>query len=372
MTRAAEIARALFAAVQQTRHYGAGHPAAGRAASEFFGTMSADLADAAVRIEVDERTVIVQAVPLPPEDRQVAQLHSHLAARRIRRVTVERNAREEAVAALVRLLALEPEVIVAEGGFEEALRSAGASGVTVRPVDAPAEAPPVTARDPYATAVLAMHEISTAVEQGDPVDIPRARLTVEQLAAALTVEREDLWRSLADRSHDELDPRHAVNTALLTLFVAEALGIPPQGMLDLGTAGLLHDIGQSVLPWEQRIQERTAAGPSAQRRHPAEGAFLLRHLGGRESLPMIAAAEHHLPALGEEAILPHSRLVGLADYVDASTCGRVPAMRQASVGALVEQLLRGAGPRFDPVHVRVLAGLLHHQEAAGTKFSAAV
>lgn len=372
MTQPAEIVRALFAAVQQTRHYGAGHPAAGRAAAQFFGMLATDLAHVAVRIEIDERTVLVQAVRLPPEDRQVAQLHTHLAARRIRRVIVERHAREEDVAVLIRLLSLEPEVIVAEGGFEEALQNAGVSSVAVQSVDAPVEAPPVTARDPYATAVLAMHEISTAVEQGEPVDVPRARLTAEQLTAALTAPREMLWQSLADRGHDELDPRHAVNTTLLTLFVAEALGIPSQGMLDLGTAGLLHDIGLSLLSWEQRMQERTAAGPSAQWRHPAEGAFLLRHLGGRESLPMIVAAEHHLPALGEDSILPHSRLIGLADYVDAGTCGRVPAMRRASAGGLVEQLLRGAGPRFDPVHVRVLAGLLHRQEVAGVKFSAAV
>lgn len=372
MTRTAEIARALFAAVQQTRHYGAGHPAAGRAASEFFGTMASDLAHAAVRIEVDERTVLVQAVSLPPEDRQVAQLHFHLVARRIRRVTVERDAGEGAIAALIRLLALEPEEIVAEGGFAEALRDAGVSGVTVQSGDMPAEAPPVPAQDSYAAAVRAAGEISASVEQGDPVDFPRALLTVEELAAALTVERERLWRSVADRGHDELDPRHAVNTSLLTLLMAEALGVPSQSMMDLGAAGLLHDIGLSVLPWEQQMLERTAAGPSAQWRHPTEGAFLLRHLGGRESLPMIVAAEHHLPALGEGSVLPHSRLVGLADYVDALTCGRVPAMRQTSADALVEQLLHGSGPAFDPVHVRVLADLLHRQEAAGTTFAAAV
>ncbi len=372
MTRTAEIARALFAAVQQTRHYGAGHPAAARASSEFFRMMASDLAHAGVRIDVDERTMLIQAVPLPPEDRQVAHLHSHLVARRIRRVTVQRGAGEDAVAALIRLLAMEPEVIVAEGGVEEALRSAGVSGVSVESVDAPAKASSVTWQDPHAVAVLAVHEISASVEQGDPVDIPRARLTVEQLAAVLTAARDQLWRSLADRGHDELDPRHAVNTSLLTLFTAEALGLPPQHMVDLGAAGLLHDIGLSLLPWEQRMQERTAAGPTAQWRHPAEGAFLLRHLGGRESLPMIVAAEHHLPALGENSILPHSRLVGLADYIDAVTCGRVPAARLASAGALVEQLLRGSGPRFDPVHVRVMADLLHRQEAAGVEFVAAV
>jgi len=372
MTVAEEIARALFAAVQQTRHYGTGHPAAGRAAAELLSKMGPARGRRDVQIDVDDRTVIIQSIPLPPEDPQVSHLRAHLAARRVNRITIAPDAGVEAIAALVGLLALEPEEIIAEGGLEEALQAAGVPGVSVQAAGTipPAPAPP--AQDAYAAAVLAVYEISASVERGDPVDIPRARLAAERLTSALTGAREHLWRDLADRGHDELDPRHAVNTALLTLATAEALGVPPSTLPDLGTAGLLHDIGLFVLPPEARGRERTAAGPSVQWRHPAEGAFLLRHLGGRESLPMIVAAEHHLPALGEAPDLPHSRLVGLADYLDALTCGRVPAARTASLGALVDGLLRGSGPAFDPVHVRVLAGLLHGQEASGVAFTAAV
>src|SRR5207249_1948054 len=266
--------RTLLVAVQQVRLYGGDHPATRDAAERFFQIVQPDLQQAPVQIEIDERTVIVQAIPQPAEDRHVPQLRAHLAARRIAGLVLHKEANTEAMIGLVRLLAKEPE----------------------------------------------------------------------ELVAALAAEPQHLWRCLADRSHDELDPAHAVNTCLLTLFAGDAVGLPHDVHVQLAVAGLLHDIGLAALPWEQRLLERTTLGPRPEWHHPADGAFLLRHIGGRESLPMIVAAEHHLPALGRAPVLPHSNLVALADYLDAMTCGRVPAGRQMSMGTAAEQLLRGLGP----------------------------
>jgi len=370
MTPSSEIAQALFAAVQQVRHYGATHPAARQAGSQFHRSIEALGGRRAVDIEVTDRTLVVQSVPLAAQDPQAAQLRAHLAARRVRRLTIEREAGEEAVVTLIRLLALEPEELIAEGGLVDALQSAGTSGITVESLEATGAPGPLAAgENVYATAVRVLHEITSAVEHGSPADVPQARLAVEGLVATLGVARSRLWGDLANRSHDELDPQHGANTCLLTLFVAKALGLDAQHLTDVGVAALLHDVGLAVLPWEQRLAERTVRGPLSQWRHPAEGAFVLRHLGGRESLPMIVAAEHHLPALKDPSVLPQARLVALADYTDALSCGRVPAMRRASLGALLSELLSGGGPAFDAVHVRVLASLLADAAAAGVEFS---
>jgi len=368
MSPSSEIAQALFAAVQQVRHYGATHPAARQAGSQFHRTLEALGVRRAVDIEVTDRTLVVQSVPLAAQDPQAAQLRAHLAARRVQRITIDREAGEEAVVILIRLLALEPEELIAEGGLADALLSAGASGITVEAEAIGAPRPPAS-ENVYATAVRVLHEITSAVEHGSPADVPRARLAVEGLVATLAVARPQLWGDLANRSHDELDPQHGANTCLLALFVAKALGLDAPQLTDVGVAALLHDVGLAVLPREQRLAERTVRGPLSQWRHPAEGAFVLRHLGGRESLPMIVAAEHHLPALKDPSVLPHARLVALADYTDAMSCGRVPAMRRASLGGLVSDLLSGGGPAFDAVHVRVLASLLADAAVAGIEFS---
>src|SRR5439155_410250 len=343
-----EAVRTLLVAVQQVRLYGGDHPATRDAAEQFFRIVQPDLQEAPVQIEIDERTVIVQAIPQPTEDRHVPQLRAHLAARRIAGLVLHKDAKLDALLALVRLLAKEPEELLAEGGLADALRAAGISGVTVQALAPVVARSAVRAQDPYEAAVRAVYGITTAAEDGQ-ADIPQALLTVEELVAAL-----------------------AVNTCLLTLFAGGAVGLQHDVLVLLGVAGLLHDIGLAALPWKQRLLERTAIGPRPEWHHPADGAFLLRHIGGRESLPMIVAAEHHLPALGRVPVLPHSNLVALADYLDAMTCGRVPAGRQMSMGTAAEQLLRGLGPRFDPLQVRMLVELIRRQEAAGLEFSAPV
>jgi len=220
---AAAAVRTLLVAVQQVRLYGGDHPAAREASEQFFRVVQAGLEQGPVQIEIDERTVIVQAIPQPTEDRYVPQLHAHLAARRIGGLVFQRDADTEAVVTLVRLLAQEPEELLAEGGLADALRAAGISSVGVQELTPVAGRPAVRAQDPYEAAVRAVHGITTATEGGQPADIPQALLAAEGLTAALNSEPQHLWRCVADRSHDELDPAHAVNTCLFAIFAASAV-----------------------------------------------------------------------------------------------------------------------------------------------------
>src|SRR2546428_13873095 len=80
---AAVAVRRLLVAVQEVRLYGGDHPAAREAIEQFFRVVQAGLEQGPVQIEIDERTVIVQTIPQPTEDRYVAQLHAHLPGRRI-------------------------------------------------------------------------------------------------------------------------------------------------------------------------------------------------------------------------------------------------------------------------------------------------
>jgi len=274
--------------------------------------------------------------------------------RRITRLTIAAGAPDEALRGLIRVLALEPEELVAEGGAAEALRAAGVEGIEAAGADAAVSLPPET--DEYAAALAVAAETFAAAERGEGVDVGRVQLAVERLHGAPAGA---LWPQVRLRLHDELDPPHAVNVAFLAMQTAQALGLPGRQQVDLGLAAFLHDVGMAPLPWEERLRERTAVAAHDAVRHAAQGAYLLRHLGGRESLPMLAAAEHHRVFSGRgAAVSPHSRLVALADYLDAMTCGRVGGLRPATVGGLLSSLLAGEGPGFDPLHLRALARLL--------------
>src|SRR2546427_7829216 len=159
---AAAAVRTLLVAVQQVRLYGGDHPAAREASEQFFRVVQAGLEQGPVQIEIDERTVIVQAIPQPTEDRYVPQLHAHLAARRIGGLAFQREADTEAGVTLVRLLAEEPEELLAEGGLADALRAAGGSNVAVHEPSPAAGRPAPGAPGPHEAAGRAGYGISTA------------------------------------------------------------------------------------------------------------------------------------------------------------------------------------------------------------------
>src|SRR2546426_4766056 len=128
---AAVAVRTLLVAVQQVRLYGGDHPAAREAVEQFFRVVQAGLEQGPVQIEIDERTVIVQTIPQPTEDRYVPQLHAHLAARRIGGVVFQREADTEAAGTPLPPLGPKPEKDLAQGGLGGALRAAGGSNVAV-------------------------------------------------------------------------------------------------------------------------------------------------------------------------------------------------------------------------------------------------
>lgn len=363
------LSRDLLAAIRQIRHYGAGHPAAEEAVRRFEdGVREAAAQSPDVRWDASPEWLIVQGRLLPGDDPHGIPLRDHLSARGVARLIIASDASAAGIRTALALLAREPEELLAEGGAAEALRRAGAAGITLEAAG-PGRAPPAEP-DEYLSALAASHALFTAVEDGRRLDLGGAGLVTETLLAADGDAASAVWVQVAVRAHDELDPAHAVNTAFLAMQLAGGLGLGRADRLDAGVASLLHDIGMAALPWEHRLAERTASVGEPIPRHAIEGGRILRHLGGAGSVPMLAAMEHHR-AVGAapEDIAPVSRIVALADYVDAMTCGRAAGLR-AAPGRLIGDLLAGRGPAFDPLHVRVLARLLARAAGSGADFAA--
>lgn len=363
------LTRALVAALQQVRHYGIQHPVAEESVRRLESVLRDELGRApTVRWDASGEWLTVQRMLLPEGERHGPQLRQHLAARRVARLTITPQISSEGVVAFVRLLALEPEELIAAGGIAEALASAGVPGIEVEGPEAPPAPPPET--DEYLDAIRDAAGLFAAIERGERLDVGRAQLTVERLDAG----RRDtiaLWAQVALRGHDELDPPHAVNVAFLAMELGRAIGLPREDQIHLGVAGFLHDVGMALLPWEERLLERTYAAQGPDLRHAVQGGLLLRHLGGRASVPMLAAMEHHQVFSGGAGLPPHTRLVALADYVDAMTCGRVRGLRPSTFGALLGALRAGEGPAFDPLHVQILTHLAGEAAASGVDMLAA-
>ncbi len=92
---------------------------------------------------------------------------------------------------------------------------------------------------------------------------------------------------------------HAVNVMVLSLLLGRALGVPRDGLLDIGKAALLHDVGKHVLPLHLAEPTSPLSPPDCQRyqSHVAESVNAVRSMG----LPgpvQVAIAQHHEMADG--------------------------------------------------------------------------
>ncbi len=199
-------------------------------------------------------------------------------------------------------------------------------------------------------------------------DIPRDEVetVVASLSVAMHADLPFLMPLLQLTDQDEYRTMHALNVSLLTMTLAESLGMGSLDIHAFGVAGLLHDIGISLVPRD--LLHKTALDPADRvvlENHPAEGARMLLARKGDFDLAAVVAYEHHMRPDGRgypHAVAGHelhyaSKIVTVCDVYDALRTTRMhrPAWDPAQAVAYIEE---GAGTVFDGGVARAFASML--------------
>lgn len=167
------------------------------------------------------------------------------------------------------------------------------------------------------------------------------------------------------RAIDARDPYtygHSARVARLSFEIAREMGLPPDHLMALSRAALLHDIGKIGV--EDRVLRKP--GPldkretAAMREHPVIGYEMLKGLHFLES--SLDGVRHHHEhwdgrgypdgIKGEDIPLP-VRILTVADALDALTSDR-PYRVAMSFSAAVRTIEAGAANQFDPAVIRAL------------------
>jgi putative nucleotidyltransferase with HDIG domain len=167
------------------------------------------------------------------------------------------------------------------------------------------------------------------------------------------------------RAIDARDPYtygHSARVARLSFEIADQMGLPPDQLIALSRASLLHDIGKIGV--EDRVLRKP--GPldkketAAMREHPVIGYEMLKGLHFLES--SLDGVRHHHEhwdgsgypdgVKGEDIPLA-VRILTVADALDALTSDR-PYRMARSFSAAVRTIEAGAGNQFDPAVIRAL------------------
>jgi diguanylate cyclase (GGDEF)-like protein/PAS domain S-box-containing protein len=198
---------------------------------------------------------------------------------------------------------------------------------------------------------------------------------LQDLAAPAKVAESDLRTIAALGAAAEIkDPYilgHHERTSRLAATLAKQMGLSPERVRNITTAGLLHDlgkvgVGETILNKPGKLTKSEFA---KMKEHPALGASMIVS-GARALQPLEPIVRHHHEhfdgsgypdGLARENIPLEARILSVADAFDAMTHER--AYRKAlSTDEALGEIERGAGNRFDRAVVEAFLGVFRKQD----------
>lgn len=223
------------------------------------------------------------------------------------------------------------------------------------------------AHDSFEEEIEAVRWIHEEVANARDVPMAEVEAVVHALAATLNRNQQIVLPLLELKELDEYTTTHSCNVAMLSMGLAEQLGLGSADVRAIGTAALLHDIGKVRLSPELLTKPGRLTDPERREieRHPVEGARILSARGRGHALAAIVAYEHHiwLDGKGGYPVLHYprqchfaSRLVHVCDLYDALGTRR-PYREAWSRAKTVAHLRSRAGIEVDVDMVEAFAAL---------------
>jgi putative nucleotidyltransferase with HDIG domain len=169
------------------------------------------------------------------------------------------------------------------------------------------------------------------------------------------------------KTYDNYTFTHMVNTSILTMGQARAIGIEGRLLREFGLSALMHDIGKVRTPQEilNKTGKLTPDEFEIMKRHTVDGAEILRRTPEMPILSPVVAFEHHLrldgtgyPAGARRSTLNlGTQLCSIADVYDAMRSNRSYQKSHPSDRVLAV-LKENDGAHFDKHLVRRFSQLL--------------
>jgi putative nucleotidyltransferase with HDIG domain len=367
---AEDLLRHFAAGLKAVQLYSLDHPIVARAVQQLFETLErahVEAADVVVGI-VDEQ-VVVDGIPAGSVH-GAAEAIDRLRVVGIERIAFERGVTQDEILSFVRDVA----AAQARRAGETGEGAAGLSSAHIRVgrllMNQRMESGlgDVRAmRESYRNAVAGAEAIwAQAQAEGGP-DPALAIGLVEGLASAVGQNRRAMLALTALYQYDNYTFTHMVNVSVLTMAQARSLGVDGVLLRQFGLAGLMHDIGKIKTPAEvlTKPDKLTDAEFAVMKKHPVDGAELLRRRLELPPLAAVVAFEHHLRVDGtgypggvsRPSLNLATQLCSIADVYDAMRSQR-SYQRAFPTERILTVLQQNDGSRFDQRLVRRFSQLL--------------
>jgi putative nucleotidyltransferase with HDIG domain len=219
-----------------------------------------------------------------------------------------------------------------------------------------------------AASILSMHK---EVQERGKLPLAEAEAVVRSLSMAMHGDSEMILPLLQLKEFDEYTTTHSLNVSVLTMALAESLGLATEDVRTFGIAGLLHDLGKVNVPQDilNKPGKLTDQEREVMQRHPTDGAKLIIESGRRLDLAAAVAHEHHIMINGHGYPKRHydrdchkaSKLVHVCDVFDALRTRRPYREAWESTRAL-GYIEERAGTEFEPEAATAFVAMMRKAE----------
>jgi len=219
------------------------------------------------------------------------------------------------------------------------------------------------AREIYGSALNTVVRALNDVRNGKTPDGAESNRVVREMSGMVSRNRDAMLALTLIKNFDEYTYNHSVNVSVLSLAVAETLGLAEPERIDIGVAGLLHDVGKTQLALDLIRKPGTLTVEEFEeiKKHPEEGFAILGKMTHIHESTRSVVREHHMrfDRTGyprpepEYRVNPHSFVIAVADCYDALTTMRSYQRARTPQQAL-EIMRKLAGKSLDPDLVELL------------------
>lgn len=210
----------------------------------------------------------------------------------------------------------------------------------------------------YESCLQKLSQSLGALISDDSVDTLSLKFIANDIMENLSDKYQSFFKLRQTKNYDTITFMHLLNVSILSIYFSHELGFNRDDCLDIGIAGLFHDIGKLYIAKKilQKKDKLSDEEFGKVKNHSILGAeILLRHVETLTVLPVVVAFEHHLrydlegyPRLFfRHKLHVASSIVAICDVYDALMS------RRSYKGSylperIYEIMIKDKGKRFDP------------------------
>lgn len=313
-------------------------------------------------LTVSDGTLILEGVPIFHLTSSLELFLARLGSIGVPAVIFERGVTVEEIERFVRFLHETKEQGLSVTAIKDHLAAAGIRHIRVTSAEEDQDDFTI-AREIYGNAINVVVQALKDVRSGKAPDGATCDRTVREMNGMISRNRDAMLALTLIKNFDEYTYNHSVNVSILSLAVADNLGLAEQNRVNVGVAGLLHDVGKTQLALDLIRKPGTLTVDEFEeiKKHPDEGYAILGKMANIQDETRNMVREHHMrydragyPRPEPELRLnPSSQVIAVADCFDALTTMRSYQKARTPQGAL-EIMRKLAGKSLDPDLVTLL------------------